>query len=611
VSISANPNLVIQTASLWASGDSSIFSGTGGPQGYDPFFGMFADVVNSAGLDAEPFADQLWNVEAGDEVVFVVAVQNKAAVAAYDLRLRDTMPAGFIVPPEGTGLTVTDGAGNLLDVAGDLFGDGLQLLDPVAASDLASGADIVLLTFALQAAANLAVPAATLQNSAQILSFAATPGGPDLSGQAGAASLSAASPVTTSGIIVTSTPGQNLVTLQSGRQASFDITASVPAGEVRDLRIDELFPHAGGAWLQFVSAQVVQKGPDLTFSGPATVQADGSIAFGTVDNAAGGQGTNYESIVLRVTVQGAGTAAGQGVLDTKVSAADPNSPGARWTQDVTNTLPLEAPNVAPTISGASGGQNATNTMSVQPFAAVTLTDPDPGQTETLRIHLSDPLFGNLSGLAGLTRSGSDYVLTGAIDQVQAGLRSLVFTTGPGRSGTETFTLTLDDGAGGTAADSTTGVSVAPSAPAGAAIQHFPLSSTGTVLTSTAGGSRTVAQVETYQGPVDYLQSQFIYDGSAAMAIVAQSPNMFIKNVAGSAAVQLQSGQNVVDAGSGSNFLLGAPALTSSFSTAASSIPLGTPSSAFTPATSPRSGATRTASPSTIGTTAQASPASPA
>jgi Ca2+-binding RTX toxin-like protein len=77
-----------------------------------------------------------------------------------------------------------------------------------------------------------------------------------------------------------------------------------------------------------------------------------------------------------------------------------------------------------------------------------------------------------------------------------------------------------------------------------------------VLTSTADGSRTVAQVETYQGPVDYLQSQFIYDGTAALAIVAQTPNVFIKNVAGSAAVELLSGQNVVDAGHGSNFLLG-------------------------------------------------------
>ena len=55
--VSIVPNLVVQTASLWASGDSSIFSGSGGPQAYDPFFGVFADVVNSAGLNAAPFAD--------------------------------------------------------------------------------------------------------------------------------------------------------------------------------------------------------------------------------------------------------------------------------------------------------------------------------------------------------------------------------------------------------------------------------------------------------------------------------------------------------------------------------------------------------------------------
>ena len=58
-----------------------------------------------------------------------------------------------------------------------------------------------------------------------------------------------------------------------------------------------------------------------------------------------------------------------------------------------------------------------------------------------------------------------------------------------------------------------------------------------------------------RGPVDYLQSQFIYDGTDPLAIAAQTPNIFIKNVAGSAAVQLLSGQNVVDAGHGSNFLI--------------------------------------------------------
>ena len=77
-----------------------MFSGTGGPEGYDPWFGQFADIVSSAGLDGQPFRRPVWNVEAGDEIVFVIAVQNRGSIAqAYDILLRDVMPAGFVMPP--------------------------------------------------------------------------------------------------------------------------------------------------------------------------------------------------------------------------------------------------------------------------------------------------------------------------------------------------------------------------------------------------------------------------------------------------------------------------------------------------------------------------------
>ena len=72
-----DPSLTIQTASLWSEGANDIFSGSGGPWGYDPWFGEFAGTVSSSGLDSEPFADQLWNVAAGDQIVFVIAVQNR------------------------------------------------------------------------------------------------------------------------------------------------------------------------------------------------------------------------------------------------------------------------------------------------------------------------------------------------------------------------------------------------------------------------------------------------------------------------------------------------------------------------------------------------------
>ncbi|MBV8911506.1 MAG: DUF11 domain-containing protein [Acetobacteraceae bacterium] len=548
--------MTIETASLWASGDGSIFAGSGGPQAYDPFFGQFADVVTSAGLDSQPFNDQLWNVGAGDEVVFVIAVQNRGSTPAYGVTLRDLMPAGFAAPPDadgGTQLSVMDGSGNALDFTGDLFSAaGVQLAGPVAAYDPNTGDNVVLVTFSLIATTAVQAPLASLSTTAEILSYAGAENGANLA----AAPITASTPVTTGGIAVASAADQTITSLGSGQTASFDVTLTLPEGTTRDLRIDEILPQSGNSWLHLVSAQVISVGANLQTAAAPVIGTDGSIAFGTVVDTPDNVQTGADQIVVRVSVQGAGTAAGQGILQTQVSAADPNVAGQRWTDTLTNTLALQAPDVAPTIAGTSGDQNATSTMQIRPFAAIAFTDPDPGQTETVTIHLSDPLLGRLSGNGLSTAPNGDYVLSGSVAQVQASARNLVFATGPGRSGLETMTVTIDDGAGGRATDATTAITVSSAAPAAASIQHFPLAATGSVLTSTADGSQTVAQVETYQGPVDYLQSQFIYDGTAPLAIVADTPNIFIKNVAGSTAIQLLSGQNVVDAGHGSNFLVG-------------------------------------------------------
>src|SRR3954451_5046605 len=96
----AQPQLSLQTATLYASGLNSEFAGTGGPWGFDPFTSQFGGIVSSAGLATEPFSDTVREVDAGDELVFVVAVENLAQGRAYDILLRDIMPEGFAIPVE-------------------------------------------------------------------------------------------------------------------------------------------------------------------------------------------------------------------------------------------------------------------------------------------------------------------------------------------------------------------------------------------------------------------------------------------------------------------------------------------------------------------------------
>lgn len=546
------PILTLQTASLFASADDSTFTGTGGPAAFDPFTGQFADLVSSLGIAGEPFDDEVYDVDAGDQVTFVIALQNFASVAGYDVKLRDTLPVGFTLA--GSDLTVVDGAGNILKYSGNLFdpASGLTLTAPLAAYDDNSGANVVLVTFSAYATNAVTLPGATVSNTAQIVSYAASHGGTNLAPGA-TTPLTASTAVQTGPLLITSTANQPAATLPAGQTASFNIVVTVPEGTVKDFRIDEVLPQIGNAYLELVSTEILSVGSHLTASAPVIVQPGGSIQLGTVVDTADNLVTSADQVVVRVTVRGAGSTAGQGTINTTVSAADPNNSGARISQTVSNTVSLGAVDTPPTIANVSSAQNATSSMLVLPFQTLTLADPDAGQVETLTIHLSDPTLGTLSGPAGLTTAANgDYVLSGTVSTVQAAARALLFT--PTAAGTETFGLKLDDGFGGVA---TATASLAITAVAAASTYpSFPIS-TQTVLTSTATGTSTYSQVQTYAGAIDNLQTQFLYDGATTLAIVAQQSGMLISTTAADAtAVQLQGGVNVLDMQHGSSFIVG-------------------------------------------------------
>ena len=76
------------------------------------------------------------------------------------------------------------------------------------------------------------------------------------------------------------------------------------------------------------------------------------------------------------------------------------------------------------------------------------------------------------------------------------------------------------------------------------------------LTDTTAGTSSHQDGTAYAGPVSYLQQQYIYSGTDAVAVAAQAPNVFVHTGSGNDAISVQSGQNVLDGGQGSNFLTG-------------------------------------------------------
>ena len=73
------------------------------------------------------------------------------------------------------------------------------------------------------------------------------------------------------------------------------------------------------------------------------------------------------------------------------------------------------------------------------------------------------------------------------------------------------------------------------------------------VTNTVGYARS----DTYSGPVDYLQKQYIWASDNAVALSAAAPNSFIKGGASGDALVVTGGKNVLDGAGGSNYLIGA------------------------------------------------------
>lgn len=117
--------------------------------------------------------------------------------------------------------------------------------------------------------------------------------------------------------------------------------------------------------------------------------------------------------------------------------------------DTTNVADTEAAQPI-SVTGGGGSTGTTNTNTVDPFAAVTITDPNYGVTNTVTITLNNPSNGTLSGGAALTASPTpgEYTLTDTPANITQDLDNLVFTPTqplPNTRVTTNFSFTVSDG----------------------------------------------------------------------------------------------------------------------------------------------------------------------
>ncbi len=152
-----------------------------------------------ASSDQDPATDlinsNIFDVVGGDFVTFAVVLENlgSSSLGAFDISVKDTLPANLEIPTNGINLQVRRGDG--IDVAftpvgsattepSGLFDDGIIFDDESTTQGIAhvhdpsSGTNTIVITYDLEIAPDLE-PGSEMINTATLLSYAGTDGGPN------------------------------------------------------------------------------------------------------------------------------------------------------------------------------------------------------------------------------------------------------------------------------------------------------------------------------------------------------------------------------------------------------------------------------------------------
>ncbi|MCA3151474.1 MAG: isopeptide-forming domain-containing fimbrial protein [Rhodocyclaceae bacterium] len=339
----------------------------------------FAGTINSTNLAATPINSDLNNIDGRDLVSFGIVVENKGSSAggAFDVTITDTKPVGFSVPTSvaGLNLRVTDGAGNPIAFEGpaaDLFTmTGIKLVDDntnnigaLKPYNATSGQNIVIITYDLLSD-DIVQPKQVIKNTSNVINYAAREAGFNYITERGPlkddATVTTAIPLADKVAIETSlvqtgkTAGnQNLFDLAIGESITYEITATLPEGNIKGFNILDVLEQSPQK-LTYLNASVVSIGGNLfsnsTWTTPLSStgisHSNGTINFGfTTDvyNKPDGVVTSADNIKVSVTAFAAnvaGNVAGAVVTNTGIVEYKEASGTSKTIQDTENAEIVE------------------------------------------------------------------------------------------------------------------------------------------------------------------------------------------------------------------------------------------------------------------------------
>ncbi len=465
--ILTEPVLRMQKGIIWTDNPAAVFSPT--PPGPVAFLNptnspRWSGMINSANLASTPINSDLSGVDAGDIVSFAIVIENTGSSGngAFDIRLRDDLPAGFVIPGSGLNLQVHRGDGSPLgytDLGGGLFGTGIEIVDPGAAEgacqqyDPNNGRNIILVTFDLELAATVG-SGQQITNTASLTNYAGAEGGPNFLPEPQTDTARVTTRYAGLGKVFT-TEIINGVNSQTqaviGEFVDYTLTVTVPEGQLPNVTLEDNLP-SGLAFVDCLS--ITPSSADLTtnLSGgfPAacndptnpSVSSPGqnfTFTLGTVTNANTDNSVDetlqivFRAVVLNVP----GNQAGTNLINRATLRIDGGAGGTATVQSAPLTViePLVNTTKSVTPAAADAGDTVTFT--------VTLSNPASGSTTAYDVTWSDTVPAGLTYTSGtLSGSCTTHLLT-LSDASAPTLMGSVSPLDPGETCTLTFDATVD------------------------------------------------------------------------------------------------------------------------------------------------------------------------
>ena len=266
------------------------------------------------------------------------------------------------------------------------------------------------------------------------------------------------------------------------------ITGTVANQPVNDNATIDPFKHVTISDLNAGQTEFVT----VTLSNPA----DGTLSDHSMTGTAAQVTADLDALVFTPTAHQ--VAPGQTVT-TGFTIAVTDTAG-ETANDSTTSVVATAVATPPAITGTVANQAVHDNATIAPFAHVTVTDPNAGQTETVTVTPSQTANGTLSdpnaAADGSTITNGVYKVAGTAVAVTADLDALVFhptahQVAAGQTVTTGFTIAVTDTAGERASDSATSV-VATASDSTTSVVTTPPAITGTVANQAVHDNATIA-----------------------------------------------------------------------------------------------------------------------